>query len=1127
MPQRTHLISRLVLLSTAAMLSLPVLAQVASPPAYGPFNTRVLADGLGLVKPLHPHDPLVAAGSSWSLSLWVNATESGTTTLLAGLGEPLEAFPRYLGLRAGKPFFWTGAEHLLIAPAALPAGSWHSIAVSVQGAESHLFVDGVEVAHGALPVGPSTPALELAPVKFPDHSFHHFGGRLALVQLTRALSPGDQKALTQPPANLDGLPLEDASKAWPVQARQQGGYRAPQDPASLPRSLAPLQAGTPSTEKEAANEFSADSLTVTLRHGWRMASQASTQAGGPVISTASFDASSWYAATIPGTVLTTLIDRGVYPDPDFGLNNMAIPESLSHQSFWFRNTFDAPKSALHGHPQLTFHGINYHATLWLNGKPLGEMKGAFSPASFDVAGLLHAGSNTLAVLISPPTHPGIAHEQSLAAGAGENGGLQTLDGPTFAATEGWDWIPAIRDRNMGIWQDVTLSAKGSVWIDNPKVIAVVPLPDTGHAAVTLQVPLRNETNAPAHGVLEIAFENVTIKKSVTVPAGSTTVTFSPSDFPALNIEHPRLWWPNGYGAPELYHLTTTFRAGSHTSDVRRTRFGIREITYELSLFDSSGHARRVEIDPAVAALRGERLVDESHEGIRETPLGWVASLTALGEKSPAVHSVMDTAMQPALVIKVNGVRIACKGGSWGMEDMRKRVSRERLEPFFRLHREAHLNIIRNWMGQNTEDIFYDLADEYGLLVWNDFWDSTQDYNMEPDDSALFLRSARDVISRTQNHPSIAVWCGRNEGVPSPTLNHGLDELIAEFDGTRLYSASSNRVNLHDSGPYKYQEPEEYFTALALGFAVEIGLPSPPTLEAFQSFLPKEDQWPISDDWAYHDWHQGGNGDTAPFMQAMNEQLGPPSDLADFDRKAQMLNYVGHRAVFEGFNAHLWAPNSGRMLWMTQPAWPSTEWQIFSHDYDTHAAYFGTMKASEIIHVQMNLPDHKVVVVNNTVAPLHEMTVKARVFDLNSALLFERSATINPAANGVTDALSLELQDVLVKSSVAFVKLTLADATGKIVSENFYWVSDKASDLRKLNDVPAVSLQATTSTVTSSAGEQHLVVKLSNTSQTVAIATKLTLLAGEGGPRILPAFYSDNYVSLLPGEQRTVEIVYPI
>ena len=150
-------------------------------------------------------------------------------------------------------------------------------------------------------------------------------------------------------------------------------------------------------------------------------------------------------------------------------------------------------------------------------------------------------------------------------------------------------------------------------------------------------------------------------------------------------------------------------------------------------------------------------------------------------------------------------RAAAATGAWTTS--RKRVSREHLEPFFRLHRDAHLNIIRNWVGQNTEEVFYDLADEYGLLVWNDFWESTQNYNVEAGNPALLLDNARDTILRFRNHPSIVMWCGRNEGVPQPVMNKGLAELIRSLDGTRYYSPSSNQVNLQNSGPYKYMDPD--------------------------------------------------------------------------------------------------------------------------------------------------------------------------------------------------------------------------------------------------------------------------------------------------------------------------------
>lgn len=367
-----------------------------------------------------------------------------------------------------------------------------------------------------------------------------------------------------------------------------------------------------------------------------------------------------------------------------------------------------------------------------------------------------------------------------------------------------------------------------------------------------------------------------------------------------------------------------------------------------------------------------------------------------------VQPLDDTTLAPHLVLRMNGVRIAVKGGNWGMDDWRKRVSRERLEPYFRLQREAHFNVVRNWVGQNTQASFFDLADEYGMLVLNDFWQSTQNYNVEPADAALFLDNAAEVIQRFRNHPSIVLWFGRNEGVPAPILNEGLDKLVAELDGTRWYTGSSNEINLQSSGPYNYREPTAYFTALAQGFSVEVGTPSFSTLESFKASVPTApDQWPIGDVWAYHDWHQSGNGDTASFMRSLTDKLGAPTGLEDFERKAQLLNYETHRAIFEGFNAQLWTRNSGRLLWMSHPAWPSNMWQIYSHDYDTHAAYYGVRNAAEMLHVQMNLPGHEVVVVNNAPTPVANLRVRAEIYSAQGALLQQHEQALDAAAVAVS------------------------------------------------------------------------------------------------------------------------------
>jgi hypothetical protein len=458
-----------------------------------------------------------------------------------------------------------------------------------------------------------------------------------------------------------------------------------------------------------------------------------------------------------------------------------------------------------------------------------------------------------------------------------------------------------------------------------------------------------------------------------------------------------------------------------------------------------------------------------------------------------------------------------------MDDFMKRVGRERQEPYFKLHRDAHLNIIRNWMGQDTGENFYALADEYGLMVFNDFWESTQNYNIEAEDVPLFLANARDVVRRYRNHPSIVVWVPRNEGVPQPILNEALEKLIEQEDGTRLYMACSNSISLQNSGPYNWRKPEEYFTEHAKGFSVELGTPSFPTLESWKRTIPAPDLWPISDVWAYHDWHQTGNGAVASYMKAMDEELGPATSLEDFERKAQMLQYVSYRAILEGFNADLWKSNSARMFWMTQPAWPSSAWQIFSSDYDTHAAFYGTKKASEPVHVQMNLPDFKVMVINNGRTSLEGATVHARVTTLDNKLVSEKKAVVSAGAGLTADAFTLDLAPAMT-NGVALVSLDVTSASGEVMSRNFYWQGRDEGSYRALAGMAQVKVGAKATSRTDGA-DRVTTVDLVNQGTIAAIETKLTLF-GSNGAQVLPALFTDNYVSLLPGESRRIEVRYP-
>ena len=459
------------LVFVASFFSRASLAQLLPEPiSYGPYNGIFRQGGNGLSKPVEPTDKVLQAASPWSLYCWFQSAEPGPlSTLLAGAGNPLDEYSRYLGVRDGKLIFWMGEENSLVASAPLSSAEWHFVAATFDGVETHLYGDGQEVGGGTLTLGRVAPVIQLAPEDLPWAGAKHFGGRIADLTLLRTTLSGaeiQQLYTRTPEASL--IAFEEGSKSWPVQTREQAGYRAPQDAVSLPRSTAPFS--TPSTSAPPPARTSLQPRgdnQWAIAGGWKLSPAPKVNAEGTAIAQAGFDAKDWWPATVPGTVLTTMVDRGIYPDPDYGLNNLAIPELLNQQDYWYRTEFAAPK--VDGRNlTLTFNGINYAAVVWLNGKRLGEIKGAFVRGTFDVTEVVKPGRmNALAVRISPPPHPGIPHEQSIKAGPGENGGLMVLDGPTFMATEGWDWIPAIRDRNTGIWQDVVLTASGTVRYRRP------------------------------------------------------------------------------------------------------------------------------------------------------------------------------------------------------------------------------------------------------------------------------------------------------------------------------------------------------------------------------------------------------------------------------------------------------------------------------------------------------------------------------------------------------------------------------------------------------------------------------------------------------------------------------------
>jgi len=1083
----------------------------------GPYNVGILAGGIGVDRPLGQADAAVAAGAAWTVSAWVRADRAGEDAVLVAVGDPAGAYRGVL-LEDGRVVARDGDTRVRGA-AALAAGRWSHVAAVSDGRVLTLYLDGHAVGRATGGATAVQPRIAIAPVT----GDRHFGGELVDARFSAgATTSAAIAAAVRARPDFATVQMWRVGVGWPFQSRANIGQTQQQDAWTLPQGrggttppVAKPVATAPALERRGDGRWQVN--------GWQLAAAPEVREDAAALSRPGRTSGTWRAATVPGTVLTTLVDRGVYPDPYYGLNNLRIPESLARQDYWYRTSFTVPPEAAGRRLTLVFGGVNYAAEMWANGRKLGTTRGAFIRGQFDLVPV--AGENVVAVRVSPPPHPGIPHEQSIKGGVGENGGQLAIDGPTFVATEGWDWIPGIRDRDAGLWRPVELIAHGEVKLLDPHVVTDLPLPRTDRADVHLTVPVRNDAALPRRITVRAAFGDVRVEKAVTVAPGESAVTFTPAEFAQLRVVNPRLWWPNGYGEQALYQLSLEVLADGQLSDTRTDRFGIREVSYDLSLFDGAGALKRVNVQFTDGALAGQRLVDVRHEAIKQSPNGWAESLTAAGERSPAVTPAASMMPEPHLTLRVNGVPIAARGGNWGMDDAMKRVGRDRLAPYFRLHKEAHLNVIRNWMGNNTEEEFYDLADETGMMVLNDFWQSTQNAQVEPQDPQLFLANAADVVKRYRNHPSIVLWFGRNEGVPYPTLNEGLDDLIAREDGTRWFTGSSNTVNLQGSGPYNYRPPAGYFTDLATGFSVETGTPSLSTLESVRASVPDADLWPLSDTLAYHDWHFAGNGDTRTFMAALDTMFGAGTSFADFERKAQMMNLETHKAMFEGFLGHLWTRNSGRLLWMTHPSWPSNAWQIYSSDYDTSAAYYGAKSATEPLHVQLNLPGNELVVLNTTRDSAPGLTVRTRVVSLDNRELFAREDRVDAKANAATPLPAVPLDRLFGQDPMVLVRLTLVDGAGRTVSENGYWRGRDPSAYRALNALAPVTLTASAAQGAADGTDRIVAVTLSNRSTTPVLNAKLTLVDDKGN-RILPAYYSDNYLLLLPGEEKRVAIRYP-
>ena len=795
---------------------------------------------------------------------------------------------------------------------------------------------------------------------------------------------------------------------------------------------------------------------------WRLQRDSLVTATGEQLSATGFQDKDWVVATVPATVLSSYLNVGALPDPNFGENQVQISDSFFCADFWYRDEFTAPPAVRGKHVWLNFDGINWKAEVYLNGSKVGSIDGGFMRGKFDVTAIVHPGAkNALAVRVKTNATPGPIKLPTMQT-TGGNGGVLGADNPTYHASAGWDWMPTIRGRNMGIWADVYLTSTGAVSIEDPFVNTTLPLPDITHAEVSVQATLANHEREAVSGTLRGKFGTVPFEMPVTIEAGaSKTVKFDPSTTPALRLTNPKLWWPAGYGEANLYPVELSFlTADKAVADAKSFQAGVRQFTYS-----------------------------EDNQSLRM----WI-----------------------------NGRRFVARGGSWGFGESNLRYRAREYDAAVRYHREMNFTMIRNWVGQIGDDAFYDACDKYGIVVWQDFWLANPVDGPNPDDSDMFLKNAKDYVLKIRNHPSIGIYVGRNEGVPPPVIEAGLQQLTASLHPGLHYIPSSADDNQRGQGtyvvtghgPYRAQSVKSYFTERATPkMHSEMGMPNVPTLESVKLMLPEADLWPQNLDWAIHDYTLAGAQAGASFNSMIANSYGGAKNIEEWDPLAQFVNYDGHRAMIEAQSKN----RMGLLIWMSHPAWPCFVWQTYDYYLEPTAAYFGIKKASEPLHIQWNAATDNVEVVNYSGGNNTGLTATVQLLNMDGSVKWEKSAPVDSPEDSVQTPIKMEYPQGL--TATHFIRLKLTKGS-RDISDNFYLHGLQEDNFQAIRELPKVKIEAATR-IERTGARWVLTTELHNASAQPALMVRLKAVREKTGDRILPAIYDDNYIALMPGEKRSI------
>ncbi len=830
------------------------------------------------------------------------------------------------------------------------------------------------------------------------------------------------------------------------------------------------------------------SSRILLSEGWFIQSSQIESSGGEIVSLPGWSTDKWYPATVPSTVLSALVDAGVYPDPYVGMNLRSIPgtqypigsnfsnlpmplDSPFRWPWWYRTEFFVPETWKARRVFLAFNGINFRADVWLNGELVADARtlaGTYRTHSMDVTpAILFGEINCVAVKVYAPKMFDLAHT--------------------------WvDWNPMPPDKNMGLWREVILSTCGDLKLRNPHVITHLPDPRSGSAELTVTAEIVNTTDDPVQGMVTVRIEAAEVTQEVALEAREVREVVVCSDqFPDLRIDRPRLWWPLHMGEQQLYDLEIVAHSRGLVSDRTTVRFGIREVATEI---DERGNR--------VFLVNGERVL------IRGA--GWAPDMLfryAAQREEAEIAYVRD--------LNLNAIRLEGKLGSDHLLD---------------LCDQNGILVLAGW-------------------CCCDHWEHWPLWDKE--DYRIAAESLKSQICRLRNHPSVIAWFNGSDFHPPADVEQMYLDILAAYrwpnaivsSATEVASPVSGPTGMKMTGPYDYVPPIYWYADTrfggAFGFNTETSPgPSIPPVESLRAMLLNDTLWPIDDVWNYH----AGGGqfkNIEIFTKALEKRYGPARDLEDFLRKAQAMNYEAHRAMLEAYGRNKYNA-TGIIQWMLNDAWPSLIWHLYDYYLRPAGSYFGAKKACEPLHVQYSYDDRSVVVVNSYRRDMGSMKVDVAVLDFDMKVRYHAQETVYVVQDSVLTVLQIpEIPDL---TKTYFVDLVLSDASGSPVSSNFYWLSTRPDvmawglsdwyytptlvygDLSMLESLPLVELDVA-SKLEQRAKMQRVSITVANHSSSLAFMVRLQITKGRGGEEVLPVMWEDNYVSILPGRVKEIVASY--